>query len=186
MNLDELGKYVRQDLTNNEKAILIVSAVNSWVESYTGRVFGNEKTFTETLDYEPVIFLSHVDITGIQSLKINGIEMANYRWNKEGRIVLSASGRYVTGYRARYDSVQVTYTSKASEAMPEDMKLALLQLAADNLNSEGSQGVVSASVGGYSLSFGTSGGSGSSSSSGGSQGGSSYMAILNHYRLRRV
>ena len=161
----------------------MVASVNSFIENYTGRVFGEIKDFNEELDYEPVIFLSHVDISEVSILKINNVEMTGYKWNRLGRIVLSASGRGYVGKRSNYDLVEVQYKSGIPD-VPAELLEAALQLASENFQTGGSQNVSQASVGGYSLTF-AGGGSGSANSASTANVGS-YAGILNSYRVRKV
>lgn len=185
VTVENLGDYLGLDLTNDPKAALIISAVNAFIENYTGRVFGEVKDFNEQIDYEPVIFLSHIDISEVSMLKINNVEMTGYKWNRLGRIVLSASGRGYVGKRSNYDLVDVQYKSGMAD-VPADLISAALQLAADNFNQSGTQNVSQASVGGYSLTFASvGGGSGSADSASGANVGS-FSGILNTYRVRKV
>lgn len=185
VTVENLGDYLGLDLTNDPKAALIISAVNAFIESYTGRVFGEVKDFNETIDYEPVIFLSHVDISEVSVLKINNVEMTGFKWNRVGRIVLSASGRGYVGKRTNYDLVEVQYKSGISD-VPADLLGAALQLAGDNFNQSGTQNVSQASVGGYSLTFASVGGGSGSAGSAGATNVGSFAGILNAYRVRKV
>lgn len=185
VTVENLGDYLGMNLTDDPKAALIVSAVNAFIENYTGRVFGEIKDFNETIDYEPVIFLARVDISEVSVLKINDVEMTGYKWNRLGRIVLSASGRGYVGKRTNYDLVNVQYKSGISDT-PADLIGAALQLAADNFNQSGTQNVSQASVGGYSLSFASVGGGSGSASSAGTTNVGSFAGILNMYRVRKV
>jgi len=132
-----------------------------------------------------------MDIQAISSLKINGVEMTNYKWESSGRVVLSLSGKSYSGNRRDYGRVEVTYVSQYGgdpTAIPAMVKLAAMQLVSDNENKEGTQEITQASTGGYSVSTG----SGSGGGSGGSQSGSglsingSAAMTLNNYRVRRV
>ena len=193
LTLQDYENYTGNTYSGAEKnrIELIIAAVNDWVESYTGRIFGESKTFTKRIDYDPVIFLPHMDIQAISSLKINGVEMTNYKWESSGRIVLSLSGKSYSGNRRDYGRVEVTYASQYAgdpSVIPAMVKLAAMQLVSDNENKEGTQEITQASTGGYSVSTG----SGSGGGSGGSQGGSglsingSAAMTLNNYRVRRV
>ena len=184
ITIQQLGDYLGLDLTEDKKAKLIVDAVNDWVEAYTGRVFGEIREVLAKLDYEPVVFLPHIDITEISEVKIGETVVTGYRWNDTGRVVLSKSGRTISGQRSRYDMVAVRYKTGTTAALvPSAVTMAALQLAGNNFNQQGTEQVSQASVGGYSLSFG--GGSGGSNGTGSAEP-NSYAAILNAYRVRKV
>lgn len=169
---------------------LHVEAVNRWIEGYTGRVFGDEKTFEVTLDYDPVVFLPHVDIKSIEYVEVRGTKLKEFSWNSQGRIVLSTTGTSFKGDRGDYDQVKVKYTTQYDDGeVPTDVLLAAAQMIEDNLsNKNGSKTISSASTGGYSITYG----SGTGNTSSGAQSGSgvgeqgSVAMILNAYRLRRV
>lgn len=184
ITIQDLSDYNNGSISiSDAKAIKVVSSVNQWIESYTGRIWGRQEEITETLDYAPVIFLSKMDVTDISSIKVfdNVVDVSNVRWNKFGRILLSYAK---PAYSAvGFDSVEVVYTSGVEE-VPEDLKMAALQLASDFYYSVGTNtNITSASVGGYSLSFGGSSNSGSDSN-GGKNG--SYLSVLNLYKKYRV
>lgn len=176
----ELGNYLGKDLSSDAKASLVVDAINGFIEEYTGRVFGEVKDFTEEMDYSPVIFLSHMDITEVTILKINDVEMEGYKWNQSGRVVLSASGRNYSGNRHGYDSVEVTYKSGVA-SVPPALKMAAVQLAGDYYANTGTNEVSQASVGGYTVTFGNQSGNGEKGSKVGG-----YLSVLNLFRVRRV
>lgn len=169
---------------------LHVEAVNRWIEGYTGRVFGEPKTFEVVLDYDPVVFLPHVDIKSIEYVEVRGERLKEFSWNSQGRIVLSTTGTSFKGDRGDYDQVKVKYTTQYDDGeVPTDVLLAASQMIEDNLNNKnGSKTISSASTGGYSVTYG----SGTGNVSGGSQSGSgvgeqgSVAMVLNAYRLRRV
>ena len=169
---------------------LHVEAVNRWIEGYTGRVFGDEKTFEVTLDYDPVVFLPHVDIVSIEYVEVRGTKLKEFSWNSQGRIVLSTTGTSFKGDRGDYDQVKVKYTTRYDDGeVPTDVLLAASQMIEDNLsNKNGSKTISSASTGGYSVTYG----SGTGNTSSGAQSGSgvgeqgSVAMILNAYRLMRV
>ena len=192
ITLSDYEKYTETTYTGAQKARveLLISAINDWVESYTGRVFGEAKTFTKKIDYDPVIFTPHIDIQDITSLKIGGVEMTNYKWEESGRIVLSLSGKSYAGNRRDYGKVEVTYVSQygGDTVVPAMVQLAALQLVSDNAEKEGSQEVTQASTGGYSVSMGSSsgGGSGTSQSGSGLSINGSVAMTLNNYRIRRA
>ena len=190
ITLNDLEDYMGTEL-KTERANTIINGVNAWVEAYTGRVWGETKQFTETYDFEPVVFLSHIDIIAVESVKVFGetLSETEYKLNKQtGRLLLSktAERKYKRG---DFDEVEVTYTCGNTD-VPYDLKTAVLQLCADNYNRRDDSetaNVASESLGGYSVNYG--GGNSSSSgssvaSNGGSGGINSVVAVLNFYRVR--
>ena len=70
----------------------VVNAVNAYINRVTGRSWGATETVTETHDYAPTIFLRHMDVTGVTSVKRDYgddqetmTEDDDYRWNELGR-----------------------------------------------------------------------------------------------------
>lgn len=190
ITIQDLGDYFGKDLTNDARATDIVNSVNAWVEAYTGRVFGEIKTITETFDYEPVLFLGYVDIHEITSVKAFGetLSQAQYKVSKDtGRLLLGSGLKRPS--KALYDAVEVVYTT-GIDTVPADLKTAALQVASDNYNrTDNAEGkVASESVGGYSVAYREQGTGSSASSTGLASGTQSAigdpMAVLNFYRIR--
>lgn len=190
ITLDDLKEYIGTELDNENRATLICESINEWIEAYTGRVWGETKTFTDTLDYEPVVFLSHIDITKVSEVKTFGNIETGYRVDKTtGRLLLNAYGERKYS-RGDFDQVEVTYTTGV-EVVPSLLKTTALQLASDNYNRQDGKdaNVASESVGGYSVTYGATNSllNGSNGSSNGvSNAINSVMAVLNYYRLRRL
>lgn len=192
ITLKDLEKLTGKTFSDEEKKRmqLHVEAVNRWIEGYTGRVFGDPKTFEAVLDYDPVVFLPHVDIKSIEYVEVRGTKLKEFIWNSQGRIVLSTTGTSFKGDRGDYDQVKVKYTTQYDDGeVPTDVLLAAAQMIEDNLsNKNGSKTISGASTGGYSITYG----SGTGNTSSGAQSGSgvgeqgSVAMILNAYRLRRV
>jgi len=191
----ELGNYINKTLATDSRATQVVSAVNQWVETYLGRYFGVEaggKTLTEVLDYTPVIFLDAMDIVSIDEVKLFGTTLTSTEYvinNTTGRLVLSTSGSTPrVNNRSLYDAVEVTYKAGV-ETVPADLKLAVLQLASENYNKRDTadnSNISSTSVGGFSVSFGTSTSSDNTTQPDGSHAVSGYMAVLNAYKRHRI
>lgn len=177
-----------------DKGQTVVNGVNKWVEDYTGRFFGEIKEVTETFDFAPTVFLKHIDITEITSVKVYGQDITTETLcNREtGRIVIRKYGGSPTINidRSGYDAIEVTYKSGMLE-VPVDLKTATLQLAMDNYNRKDGKdaNIISTSVGGYSVSYGTAGTttqSQANATTGVQSAMTDYMAIFNFYRLRSL
>ena len=180
ITLNDFKNYIGTQDINQERATTIVNGINGWVEAYTGRVWGETKTFTDTLDFEPVVFLTHIDIQTITKVEVFGIELSEgeYKVNKQtGRMLLdrTAERKYS---RDDFDQVVITYTSGVA-TIPADLKQAVLQLTADNYNrrDDTDANVSSESLGGYSVAYGT---------ASSKETVNSVMAVLNYYKVGRM
>ena len=134
----------------------IVASVNAWVTAYTKRHFGNEEIIEETHDYAPVIFLREADIKTVDEVVINGtsVDVSELVIDKDtGRVRITTFGENRYG-RIFFDAIKVKYKVGTAN-VPEDLKLATLQLAAEQLNRNDKKdaNIASESVGGYSRSF---------------------------------
>lgn len=186
ITINDLNGYIGSNVSNDPRATAIVAAVNDWVESYTGRVVGEVKTVTDVLDYAPVVFVAHPDITEVTEVKLFGdvLDGDDYRMSlKTGRLVLSLRGRN-RNLRSDYDQVEVTYKTGIAE-VPADLKGATLQLAADNYarkDAEGA-GVTAESIDGYSIQYGK---QQETVDAQGNHRISDPMAVFNFYKVRRL
>lgn len=172
------SEYQAYTDTTTDNDTIIVAAVNAYIERVTKRSWGATVTTTETHDYAPTIFLRHMDVTTVTSVK-HGYDddqqtltaNTDYRWNSLGRLTLSYSRSSL--YPAHRDWIEVAYTYGVTE-VPDDLKLAALALAKDFGDySTNSGDVSSASIGSYRLEFKR----GTTSSTGGT-----YFDIIEGYR----
>lgn len=171
MNKQDLEKYLNTTI-NNSKVDMIIDAVNAWVESYVGRSL-TLKTATEEYDYDRVIFLDNMDIRDVEFVKVNGRDV-DYTFTEIGRLTIFSGG----GKNSRV-SVRYTY---GMENTPADLLLAMCQLASENYLNEGTNmAAMNASVGSYSLSFGSQTTSGEGSKIKGD-----YMDVFNVYKKRNI
>lgn len=192
ITLQDLKSYSGITDMDDAKAQDVINGVNKWVENYTGRYFGEIHEIVETHDYAPAIFLHHIDITEVTSVKVYGQDVTTETLvnRQTGRVVISKAGFDLNISRRGYDAIEVTYKSGVQD-VPTDLKTATLQLAMDNYNrKDGSNaGVTSASVGGYSVSFGNTASTSSAqanATSGTQSAMTDYMAIFNFYRVRSL
>lgn len=192
ITLQDLKSYSGNANMDDAKAQDVVDGVNKWVEDYTGRFFGEIHDVTETFDYAPAIFLNHIDITEVTSVKVYGQDItANTLVNrKTGRVVISKYGFDLNISRRGYDAIEVVYKSGMVN-IPNDLKIATLQLAMDNYNRKDGKdaGVTSTSIGGYSVTYGdvaTTSKAQANATSGVQSAMTDYMAIFNFYRVRSL
>lgn len=161
INTADLNSYTGKTLTA-AVATQVVKAVNQWIESRTGRCWGDTATATESHDWKPHIWLHHQDVHSITSVKFGydladqiTIDPTTYRVNKLGRL---SFGGYRNRNSFRYadypDSLEIAYTYGVDE-VPDDLKLAALGIAAGFYNwaSNGQQEIVSAQVGSYRVDY---------------------------------
>ncbi|MGB3822431.1 MAG: hypothetical protein WA972_05675 [Rhodococcus qingshengii] len=177
---------------NDTLGAIVVAAVNEWIENTTSRCWGDEKSVTELYDASGIVWLRHMDITAVSSVKIgypNGTRTErdpdSYSWSKEGRLILSY-GRSTALPPSTYDQIEVTYTY-GREAVPADLTLAALGLAGGYYDyvQNGSREVTRAQVGSYTLQFAAAG-----SASNGEDGSGSSVSrdwqVIRAYAMRRV
>ena len=189
ISLADLKSYSGITDMDDNKAQAVVDGVNKWV-SDTGRFFGEVVELTETYDYAPAIFLNHIDITQVESVKVYGQDVtADTLVNRRtGRVVINKYGYDLNISRRGYDAIEVTYKSGVLE-VPQELKMATLQLAMDNYNRKDGKdaGVVSTSIGGYSITYGNSVSTSqaqANATSGQQSAMTDYMAVFNFYRVR--
>ena len=185
----DLAEYMGVPLDPKDTKIdVVANAVSAWVEQYTSRHFVNDPEtesveVTEYHDYAPVIFLNEADIQSVDKVTVNGVDVdvADLKIDMTtGRVRITRYG-YAEYGRNYFDAIKVVY--KVGAKLPEDLKLAILQLASDNYNRSdtGTAGnIASESVGGYSVSYG--GTVMVKGSENASQTPADYMNVFNYYK----
>lgn len=183
ITLDQLQQL--NPAINDTVGALVVDAVNAWIENVTSRCWGEKKTTTERYDVSRAVWLRHMDIAGIESVKtgypgddLTEIDDSDYYCTVEGRLALKS-------WRAHYsvnDYLEVEYTYGTDE-VPADLVLAGLGLANGYYEyvQTGSREVSRAQVGSYTLQFA----SGESSDGVGATV-SRDTRVVKSYALRRV
>lgn len=193
ITLQDLKSYSGITDMDDNKAQAVVDGVNKWVEDYTGRIFGEIKDVTDVFDYAPTVFLSHIDIQEITSVKVYGEDVTTETLcnRTTGRVVIRKYGGFAINIsRAGYDAIEVVYKSGMLE-VPTDLKTATLQLAMDNYNRKDGKNanITSATVGGYSVTYDTQATTAqaqANATSGTQSAMTDYMAIFNFYRIRSL
>lgn len=193
ITLADLESYSGIADMDEAKAQDVIDGVNRWVSDYTGRFFGEVVELTETFDYAPAVFLHHIDITEVESVKVYGQDItADTMVNRAtGRVVISKYGGYDLGVSRRgYDAIEVKYKSGVEE-VPVDLKMATLQLAMDNYNRKDGKdaGIAATSIGGYSITYGNAVSTSqaqANATSGQQSAMTDYMAVFNFYRVRSL
>ena len=190
ITLADLKSYSGITDIDEAKANDVIDGVNKWVSDYTGRFFGEVVDLTEVFDYAPAIFLHHIDITEVESVKVYGQDItADTLVNRTtGRVVISKYGYDLNVSRRGYDAIEVKYKSGVM-TVPQELKMATLQLAMDNYNRKDGKdaGISATSIGGYSIAYGNAVSTSmaqANATSGQQSAMTDYMAVFNFYRVR--
>lgn len=190
ITLADLKSYSGITDIDEAKANDVIDGVNKWVSDYTGRFFGEVVDLTEVFDYAPAIFLHHIDITEVESVKVYGQDItADTLVNRTtGRVVISKYGYDLNVSRRGYDAIEVKYKSGIM-TVPQELKMATLQLAMDNYNRKDGKdaGISATSIGGYSIAYGNAVSTSmaqANATSGQQSAMTDYMAVFNFYRVR--
>jgi uncharacterized phiE125 gp8 family phage protein len=143
----------------------VVNAVNAYIKTATGRLFGSTLIVVgERHDFANTIWLNNMDVVSIEAIRVGlpnqgtpqALASDAYWFNKYGRVNLAVLNmdRYPSRYW--YDLVAVDYTFGVT-TVPDDLKLAALQLAAQYYKyiGSGNQVITSAGVGTYRVSYGS-------------------------------
>lgn len=190
VNASDLKKYMKKTLDDGQ-AVIVVDAVNEFIEQRTGRVWGGDETeVTEVYDFKGSIWLKQQGVTSITSVKLGFawagsrtvIPSDSYYLDSAGRLMMVGYPPSSTGAR---DFVEVTYKYHNAK-IPADLKQAALALAAGMYNwaNNGQRDVSSVSVGNYHVQYGSGGGAFSKDS--GKSIGDLNVKIIDSYRAPRV
>jgi len=173
-------------------ATQVCDAVNTYIEQATGRSWGEEEEVTERAHSGRSVWLSHMDVKTITSIKTgypnetqNTVNASDYYVTENGRIEFTG-GAYVSRSIANY--LEIVYThGVAADKIPQDLKLAALSLAAQFYNwaTNNQQEIVASSVGSYRLQYAGSV-RGSNVADRSKNTADAMWSIIDSYRLRRV
>jgi hypothetical protein len=178
----DLGTYTG-DTLDAGRAALVVDAVNDYIETVTGRSFGEIQSGTESHDYLPVIFLRHADVVTVTDVEYGSgsgtrttLSPDDYFFNEVGRLVLNQGRNF--HFDVHRDYLHVTYTY-GSVSVPSDLKLAALSLASDyyTFAANGDSEISSEGVGSYRLQYAK----GTNSATG-----TSHLGAIARYRTARL
>lgn len=177
---DDLRTEIGKDLT--AMGAVVVDGVNSYIESTTGRTWGEEAEEVERHDFRPTVYLRNMDVTQIISVKTGypqqtqtSLTSDSYYWTRQGKLVLALAGcpQFVADY------LEVDYKHQAS--VPQDLKLAALALAAEIYNwaNTGQRDPSRVTVGSYTIDYSNRKNSSQTTSD-------TYVAVIKSYRKQRV
>lgn len=167
---------------DSDLADLVVSGINDFITSETGRSWGEDVTATdEQHDMANVVFLRHQDVKSIVSVTrgnftFTTVPASSYYFNSNGRLTLNYARN--RSFAPQRDWIRVTYTYGVT-IVPADLKLAALSLAMDNylLSLNGQQQVRGEQIGSLKYIYDT----GLESSTG-----KLHLAVIERYRTRNV
>lgn len=169
-NIITAQQVIDQTGASSSIAAIVANAVNQWIETSTGRVWGAEATVTELYDASNVLWLRQMDITSIDAVKVGYPSQTRstratdtYSWNKSGRLMLS----YARGTAlppSTNDYIEVTYKHGVpAEKVPADLVLAALSVATSYYAyafDQGGKDVIEEQIGSRRLKYAEAGGEG--------------------------
>jgi hypothetical protein len=182
---EDLSDYMGKTLVNG-RAEPVVNAVNQWIESRTGRCWGETKQETRRFGYKRTIWLRRMDIVSIDSVETgipgqtqDAVSADSYYLDDLGAVNLGSFGN--SPFANIRDYIGITYTYGKVE-VPDDLKLAALGIAAGYYNwaTEGNKEIVSTSVGSYRVEYSGRGNSQAKTTS------DANFAIVESYKVRRI
>lgn len=187
ITIEQLKSVNRQ--VDDAVGALVVAAVNSWIETATGRCWGETTAATELHDAAGVVWLNHMDVKAVTSVKTGypnatsrkTLEPSSYYCTPEGRLVLHRYSQRALP-PSTTDYIEVEYTYGVAEA-PGDLVLAGLGIATNYYEyvSAGGREVTRAQVGSYTLQYAGAQGTGELSATV-----SRDREVVNAHALRRV
>lgn len=191
----DLNNYTGKTLTSTI-ALGVVNAVNKLIDVRTHRAWNVGTTpvsVTERYDWKSPLYLRHMDVIAIQSVKLGypnvsqqTIAPGGYFVNTEGRLTMYFS--YSAGISVRNnDLLEITYTYGVS-TVPDDLKEAALGIAATMYNyvKSGNQDVVASSVGNYRVQYAGSVRSGSAGPNPAMNTAEAFYQVVDSYRMMRA
>src|SRR4051794_5672607 len=93
---EDLGSYMNKTLAMGE-AEPVVNAVNQWIESRTGRCWGETKQVTQRFDYKRTVWLRHMDVVSIDGVQVGvphetpaDLDAEDYFYSDLGRLTVGS------------------------------------------------------------------------------------------------
>lgn len=136
----------------------VTASVNQYIESQTHRCWGETKTVTERYDWGRGLWLRHMDVSAITSIKFGWPTMQqttlpanSYFFNSRGRVTLFWQMiRFAAPSSFHNDYIEVVY-SYGNMTVPADLKEAAMGVALSMYNwaLAGGKEVVATSVGSF-------------------------------------
>lgn len=171
ITLDDLKNYMAGTTLDDGVGQTVVDSINAYVETQTGRCFGEAKQVTERYDWQTNIWLRHMDVISIDEITLGWPGQAQsvmpstgYYLNELGRVTLFSYGSN-SGPRTYHDYMAIKYTygynklgfdeDAVTPIVPDDLFSAALGVAAGLYNwaSNGQKDVASVQVGSYHIEY---------------------------------
>ena len=181
VSLQEFKDYAEIDDSSNDAVVLsTLRAANDFIEQYTGRKFSFQ-TYSKNFYLEESsddIILENPPIYSIESIVIDGETLSavdgnyeTYTFDAHGRVRRLDGGTFPRG------NVKTTITYKGGfQIVPEDVRLAIMRIAASQYTNRLQSGVLGETIGNYKVTFKDTGLSESDNSD--------VISVLNKYRNR--
>ncbi len=164
ITIDDLSTYMTKTTIDPGLGQQVVDAINTFIESRTGRVWGETKQIVERYNWKRNLWLRHPDVVTVDKLALGWpghvqsiLDPNGYFVNSLGRlsIIWQFQSNMSGGSSPLYnDYMEVTYTYGVP-VVPDDLTLAVLGIAGAfyNYSINGQQDVVASSVGSYRVQF---------------------------------
>lgn len=150
ITLAELKAYLGiadDDTSQDAKLITLLAVLPDYLYDQTGVWFGSAKEITETQDYADVVFLDHIPVLAVTSIKRDYpgyeqvIDGATYKLNKNtGRLTLRERYGREGGNRRDYDELEIVYTTGITP-VPASIKEAAKMFASGLYNAAANDGL---------------------------------------------
>ena len=145
-------KISTSDTTYDDLLYSIIEGSSALIEDYCGRTFSGTTTLTETFDidnlHQYLLKVSYIPIVSVSSIVDNGdtVDSSYYYIYEETGIIKTDTHAFTTGLQ----TVDVTYTGGYTTP-PTAIKEVTKVLCASLFNRAGAEGIVSESMGDYSV-----------------------------------
>lgn len=197
ITLDDLTAYATIAIAS-DRGQLVVDAMNQWVETRTNRVWGETKKLIQRYDWTyQSLWLRHMDIQSIDSVKLGWpgqvqqtLPSNSYFLNELGRVTFLRQfiPDAIVGPSAVYnDYLEVTYTY-GTETVPDDLKMAVLGIAANFYNwaINNQRDISAVAVGSYNVQYANKRPNPSGASDPATNTADTNWAIIESYRQQRM
>lgn len=203
ITIDDLTTYMPSTTLDAGTAQIIVDGANSWVETQTGRCFGETKQVAERYDWKNNVWLRHMDVISIDDVTVgfpnqtqSTLDAAGYYFNPLGRLTI-LGWTDNTAYSRYSDLLSVEYTygyhvlgfqeNETTPIVPDDLKQAVLGIAAGFYNwaINGQRDIASVQVGSYQIAYTNKRTSAGSTPDEATSTSDANWAVISSYKLRR-
>lgn len=133
--LDDLGAYLRKDLTGDNLGVIALDAASQIVRGYTGLTINPVASETVTLNGNgaTTMLLDNPPVSGVDSVEVDGValvEGTDFEWTTAGILYRLDGYTWTSGVK----NVEVVYDhgwpTTGDNAIPSDLRFIALQVAA--------------------------------------------------------